>query len=333
MPVDPPKPGESRDKYLNYCIPIEVGAGKEVSQAAAICNSYYDKDKMSKITNTSEKVMASVAYNTKYGRMNLFAEEDCPEATQNVALNLYNRSIAIKQANYGPLNPNEPNEGYWKAKAAEFEGDIQSAKKALCGNCAFFDVRKQTLDCIAKGIGYNDDPERVIEAGGLGYCEAFDFKCASKRTCSAWVVGGPITMAEVGPRGGIRESPKAPKSDTPNPNPQGEGTAKGKASGKRGAEVSAGDEETLKNKVKDFNERDSNTKNGNATLGVLKSVFQRGLGAYTGGHSPNVSSASQWAFARVNAFLYLLKNGRPQNPKYVNDNDLLPKEHPKYSGK
>jgi len=140
-------------------------------------------------------------------------------------------------------------------------------------------------------------------------------------------------FAEVGPRGGIRESPKAPKSSTPNPNPKGEGTAKGKASGKRGAEVSAKDEETLKNKVKDFNERESNTKNGNATLGALKSVFQRGLGAYTGGHSPNVTSASQWAFARVNAFLYLLKNGRPQNPKYVNDNDLLPKGHPKASEK
>ena len=139
--------------------------------------------------------------------------------------------------------------------------------------------------------------------------------------------------AEVGPRGGIRESPKAPKSDTPNKDPKGEGTAKGKASGKRGAKVTAEIEETLKNKVKDFNERDSNTKNGNATLGVLKSVFQRGLGAYTGGHSPNVTSASQWAFARVNAFLYLLKNGRPQNAKYVNDNDLLPKDHPKASTK
>ena len=118
--------------------------------------------------------------------------EVCPPATQNVALNLYNRSIAIKQANYGPLNPNEPNEGYWEAKAGEFGGSVEEAKTALCGNCAFFDVRKQTLDCIAEGIGYQDDPEKVIEAGELGYCEAFDFKCAAKRTCSAWVVGGPI---------------------------------------------------------------------------------------------------------------------------------------------
>jgi hypothetical protein len=118
--------------------------------------------------------------------------EVCPPATQNVALNLYNRSIAIKQANYGPLNPNEPNEEYWEAKAGEFGGSVEEAKTALCGNCAFFDVRKQTLDCIAEGIGYEDDPEKVIEAGELGYCEAFDFKCAAKRTCSAWVVGGPI---------------------------------------------------------------------------------------------------------------------------------------------
>jgi hypothetical protein len=119
-------------------------------------------------------------------------QEVCPPATQNVAINLYNRSIAIKQANYGPLNPNEPNDAYWEAKAGEFGGSVEEAKTALCGNCAFFDVRKQTLDCIAEGIGYEDDPEKVIEAGELGYCEAFDFKCAAKRTCSAWVVGGPI---------------------------------------------------------------------------------------------------------------------------------------------
>ena len=136
-------------------------------------------------------------------------------------------------------------------------------------------------------------------------------------------------FAEVGPRGGIKESPKAPKSDTPNPNPKGEGTAKGDASGKRGAKVTAEQEKTLQNKVDEFNEKESNTKNGRATLGALKSVFQRGLGAFGVSHSPVVKSAEQWAFARVNAFLYLLKNGRPQNPKYDSDNDLLPSAHPK----
>jgi hypothetical protein len=117
---------------------------------------------------------------------------ECPEATQNVKVNLENRQYAIDSANYGPLNPNEPNEDYWKAKADQFKGDIASAKKALCGNCAFFVQTKQMLDCIAGGI--NDINEwDTIEAGDLGYCEAFDFKCAANRTCAAWVVGGPIT--------------------------------------------------------------------------------------------------------------------------------------------
>jgi hypothetical protein len=73
MPVDKPKPGESKSDYLNYCIPIEIASGKEQDQATAICISYYDKDNMSKISNTSEKVMAAVAYNTKFRGINLQA--------------------------------------------------------------------------------------------------------------------------------------------------------------------------------------------------------------------------------------------------------------------
>jgi len=119
-------------------------------------------------------------------------EEGCPEATQSIPVNLQNRQRAIDEANYGPLNPNEPNEDYWKAKANQFGGDVSTAKTALCGNCAFFVQTKAMLDCIAGGI--NDTNEwDTIQAGDLGYCEAFDFKCAASRTCSAWVTGGPIT--------------------------------------------------------------------------------------------------------------------------------------------
>jgi len=123
--------------------------------------------------------------------------EDCPIATQDVKTNLNNRQRAIDEAHYGPLNPNEPNEDYWKAKAKMFGGDVESAKKAKCGNCAFFVQTKSMLDCIAGGI--NDVNEwDTIEAGDLGYCEAFDFKCAASRTCDAWVVGGPITDEDMG---------------------------------------------------------------------------------------------------------------------------------------
>ena len=125
----------------------------------------------------------------------LLAEEGCPEATYNIGLNLFNRQTAIRKAKYGPLNPNEPNEEYWKAKADQFGSSVEEAKKALCANCVFFYQTAQILDCIASGIDAKgmDDPYSAIDAGDLGYCEAFDFKCAASRTCDAWVVGGPIT--------------------------------------------------------------------------------------------------------------------------------------------
>lgn len=64
-----------------------------------------------------------------------------------------------------------------------------------------------------------------------------------------------------------------------------------------------------------------------ATLPMLKAVMRRGMGAYSVSHRPNVSSRQQWAFARVNAFLKLLRSGTPSDPKYVSDNDLLPSGH------
>jgi hypothetical protein len=129
----------------------------------------------------------------KYVAPALFAEV-CPPATQDIPTNLKNRQKAIYSADYGPLDPNQPNEDYWKKKAGTFGGSVEEAKKAICGNCAFFLQTKPILDCIAKGIGGDvKDEWATIEAGDLGYCEAFDFKCAAKRTCSAWVVGGPIT--------------------------------------------------------------------------------------------------------------------------------------------
>ena len=121
------------------------------------------------------------------------AIEGCPVSTKDIKLNIANRQIAIDDANYGPLNPNEANEGYWKAKAEQFKGSVEEAKKALCGNCVFFYRTPEILKCIADGLGMEVDPYEAIEAGEIGYCEAFDFKCAASRTCDAWVVGGPIT--------------------------------------------------------------------------------------------------------------------------------------------
>ena len=109
-------------------------------------------------------------------------------------MNLQNRQKAINEYGYGPLNPNEPNEKFWQDKADMWKLDNPNdAKKSVCGNCAAFDITTKTLDCIAKGIGSEKDSYDVINAGKLGYCRFLKFKCASARTCDAWVVGGPLT--------------------------------------------------------------------------------------------------------------------------------------------
>ena len=120
------------------------------------------------------------------------ASDSCPVATQNVSVNLANRQEAITEANYGPLDPEEENAEYWQKRADDWEVDVSEVELARCGNCAAFNVSKEMRDCIAAGIG-GDNAWDTIEAGDLGYCEAFDFKCAGSRSCDAWIVGGPIT--------------------------------------------------------------------------------------------------------------------------------------------
>lgn len=124
------------------------------------------------------------------------AKLECPEATQNIAVNLRNRKTAIDTAMYGPLNPEEANNKYWAGIADEWGVDIETAKKQRCGNCAVFIVTSEMKNCIKSGLTgdeRSDEFDAIDAAGELGYCEAFDFKCASARTCRAWVTGGPVT--------------------------------------------------------------------------------------------------------------------------------------------
>ena len=83
----------------------------------------------------------------------------------------------------------------------------------------------------------------------------------------------------------------------------------------------------LEAKVKEHNAKGKGSK---ATLAMLKAVYRRGAGAFSTSHAPKMSRHG-WAIARVNAFLKLLRTGRPSNPKYTTDDDLLPKGHPKKS--
>nr|DAU83269.1 MAG TPA: portal [Caudoviricetes sp.] len=122
----------------------------------------------------------------------------CPVATQDVAVNLANRQDAIDSAAYGPLNPSQPNTEFWQRLADKWGVSVEEAKASRCGNCAAFIQTSKMLQCIDQGLaagGESGSEWDTISAGDLGYCEAFDFKCASARTCDAWISGGPITDA------------------------------------------------------------------------------------------------------------------------------------------
>ena len=241
----------------------------------------------------------------------------CPPATQDIAINLENRKKAIDTAMYGPLNPAEPNEEYWEALGDEWNVDVETAKKQRCGNCAVFIQTPEMKACIENGLTDNNDEFESIDAkGDLGYCEIFDFKCASARTCRAWVAGGPVTAA------GSKPAPKKDRIKGSDKNP------KGSASGGKKITFSAKTEETLREKVAKHNEKAPEGRK--ATLGMLKAVYRRGAGAYSSSHRPGMTRDG-WAYARVNAFLRLLKSGRPANANYKQDNDLLPSAHPKAS--
>ena len=96
-------------------------------------------------------------------------------------------------------------------------------------------------------------------------------------------------------------------------------------------QLSARVRKALQKKVEDHNAKNPKHR---ATLRMLSAVFRRGVGAYRtspGSVRGNVTSADQWAMARVNGFLRALRTGKFRRKPY--DQDLLPSSHPLSSKK
>ena len=122
----------------------------------------------------------------------------CPTATMDVHVNLKNRNHAIEDYGYGPMNPELPNDKFWKRLAKLWDVTPEEAKASRCGNCAAFIQTPKMLECISAGMTGDEgfekpDAAAVQKAANLGYCQLFHFKCAGSRTCDAWLVGGPVT--------------------------------------------------------------------------------------------------------------------------------------------
>ena len=171
-----------------------------------------------------------------------------------------------------------------------------------CGNCIFF----------------NEDN---LDDEGRAFCEKWEEYVQGGYYCNAWE-----------PKDETRDelpSEPAPKED------QIEGSdvnEPGSAAGPGGdIEFSEATETALRNKVSEHNEAMEEAGKPDytrTTYGQLATVYRRGSGAYSTSHRPGISRAA-WSMARVNAYLYLLRNGRPENAAYVGDNDLLPEGHPR----
>ena len=201
------------------------------------------------------------------------------------------------------------------------------------------DLANALIEITQKHGKFNSDDSGVwagYESAADNENKEIGVKCAN---CILYVGGTEckIIAAEVEPEGYCRfalipdgvvtaaASRKAPKKDRiygSKKNP------KGSAAGGKKIVFSQKTENSLRNKVVEHNK---NAKPGRkATLPMLKAVYRRGAGAYSSSHRPG-KTRDQWAMARVNAFLKLLRSGSPANPNYKQDNDLLPKAHPKSS--
>jgi hypothetical protein len=125
-----------------------------------------------------------------------------------------------------------------------------------------------------------------------------------------------------------RKTPAKPSERRKGSNKNKPGSAK---KPNKNIQVSKETEARLRKMMQEHNKKvEKKGKGSKATMGRLKSVFRRGAGAFSRSHAPNMSRTG-WGIARVKAFLYLLRNGRPSNPNYKQDNDLLPKSHPRAS--
>jgi hypothetical protein len=172
-----------------------------------------------------------------------------------------------------------------------------------CGNCFFYD-------------------ESNIQ-GDKAYCTRWDDYVNGAYYCNAWQPDVENDDDDNELRAPAPPSDQITGSDTNEP---------GSAAGGGGdIEVSEATRTALENKVTAHNDAMTAADRPNwtrARVGTLLAVYRRGSGAYSTSHRPGVSRAA-WSMARVNAFLYLLRVGRPQNSAYITDNDLLPEDHPR----
>lgn len=115
-----------------------------------------------------------------------------------------------------------------------------------------------------------------------------------------------------------------PKSSAQTPAKKSEkrkGSDKNKpgSAGEKGGKITFSEKvlESLKSKVKEHNAKYSKK----VTLSQLKKVYRRGAGAFSSSHRPG-KSRGQWAMARVNTFLKMVRGGKVKDSYRKADQDI-----------
>lgn len=122
---------------------------------------------------------------------------------------------------------------------------------------------------------------------------------------------------------GARPGPKSSAQTPAKPSEKRSGSSKnpkGTATKQKAAKIEFTEAvvTALKNKVKEHNSKYSKK----VTLGQLKAVYRRGAGAFSTSHRPG-KTRGQWAMARVNMFLKMMRGGKVKESYRKADSDLV----------
>ncbi len=199
------------------------------------------------------------------------------------------------------------------ARARDLMNGVKMSPDTIRRMKAFFDRHEvdkkgSTWDEQGKGWqawnGWGGDAGYAWARKVVGQMEARDNKELAR----------PVSQTPAPPKERIKGSKE---------NPEGTASTRSKAGD---IEISAENEEALKNKIAEFKDKHPSRKA--PTLGALKKVFRRGAGAFSTSFRPTITggkpnSRNAWAMARVNKFLKMAGGGEVKESYRKADGDLL----------
>src|SRR5210317_1101150 len=126
-----------------------------------------------------------------------------------------------------------------------------------------------------------------------------------------------LERAEAAKRSGPKSGAQTPAK--PSEKKKGSDKNKSGSAGKDGGSITFSEKviQSLKTKVAEHNKKHSKK----VTLGQLKKIYRRGAGAFSSSHRPG-KTRGQWAMARVNMFLKMMRGGKVKKSYRAADQDV-----------